>query len=643
MGLGLRPWRGQGLPQGLLEGGHPLQLLPAAGQGLATAGRPQLSVGGVEDLLDPGPGVGLGLAGRRGRGGGRGGRDLGQLAQAQQRFQGQGIAPLQGLQIRECQPATLGDGLGLLGSRLLDQPLGQRIGRKFGPGEGLVVSKVEGLGQVGAEAGGGGVGGLGIESPAGKLAAPAATALQQPVHLLPLGIDVQLHRHQLHEGGPPSREQLLPILGLRRCQRVQQQAGGGGEQAPEIGLYIFVVAMEIEIIKAIHLAESIFFPIQFAARGAQQAGVEVAGEVTAIAEHPARQQLLHTEPAVDGIPFLIGAPIAALPHQTHQLQKLPQLQGQMIRAGVDRPEQQKGPQGLDRLDGRGGLPVHQAQHAIESLAVLRVASHNRSQAGDAHFQLAGPQPAHSGVVERKLRQGAIEPLLPLAVHPGPQQRAGRQHDGWGAFHQGEGHRHPVGFAGAGPEAKPFMVVVVKMASGQGIEQLALMPQQADEHQQQGEMGPADPGPLRRVPGASARRRPCRRCCQEGGNRLRRQLGVATKGLPIKRFCQLLHAANQLGIAAVIQCHRLGIGGLPLPRHRRRAPGGDVVDGQPSRNGLGHGSGCRGGGFVEVEGKHHVEAGIGGGNHVVELDIQYPGQLGVGVDLHIQQHNTGFVQ
>ena len=247
------------------------------------------------------------------------------------------------------------------------------------------------------------------------------------------------------------------------------------------------------------------------------------------------------------------------------------------------------------------------------------------------------------MVERKLRQGAIEPILPLAVHPSQQQRAGRQHDHTGVLHQAEGHRHPVGFAGAGPEAKPFAVVVVKMASGQGIEQLALMAQQADEHQQQGEMGPAEPGPLRRAPGASARRRRRRRRCEEGGHRLRRQLGVTTKGLPVKRLCQLLHAADQLGIAAVIQCHRLGIGGLPLPRHRRRAPGGDVVDGQPSRNGLGHGSGSSGGGFVEVEGKHHVEARIGGGNHVVELDIQYPGQLGVGVDFHIQQHNAGFVQ
>ena len=209
--------------------------------------------------------------------------------------------------------------------------------------------------------------------------------------------------------------------------------------------------------------------------------------------------------------------------------------------------------------------------------MLRVAIHNRGQAGDAPFQLAGPHPAHSGVVERKLRQGAIKPLLPLAVHPGPQQRAGRQHDRSGLLHQAEGHRHPVGFAGAGPEAKPFVVVVVQVASRQGIEQLALLPQQVDEHQQQGEMGPAEPGPLRRAPGASARRR-CRRRCQEGGHRRRRQLGVATKGLPIKRLCQLLHAADQLGIAAVIQCHRLGIGGLPLPRHRRRAPGGDVVDG-----------------------------------------------------------------
>ena len=207
----------------------------------------------------------------------------------------------------------------------------------------------------------------------------------------------------------------------------------------------------------------------------------------------------------------------------------------MLQVGVDRPALQKGPQGLDRFDGRGGLPVHQAQHAIESLAVLGVLSHNRGQAGDAQFQLAGPQTTHPGVVERKLRQGAIKPLLPLAVHPGPQQRAGRQHDHTGVRHQGEGHRHPVGFAGAGPEAKPFVVVVVKMASGQGIEQLALMAQQVDEHQQQGEMGPAEPGPLCRAPGASARRRRrCRR--QEGGHRLRRQLGVATKGLPVKRLC-----------------------------------------------------------------------------------------------------------
>ena len=152
------------------------------------------------------------------------------------------MAPLQGLQIRECPPATLGHGLGPHG-RLPDKPLGQRFGRKFGPGEVLGVSQVEGLGQVGAEAGRGGVGGFGIESPAGKLAAPAATALQQPVHLLPLGIDVQLHRHQLHKGGPPGREQLFRVLGLLICQGVQQPAGGGGEQASEIVLYIFVVAL----------------------------------------------------------------------------------------------------------------------------------------------------------------------------------------------------------------------------------------------------------------------------------------------------------------------------------------------------------------------------------------------------------------
>ena len=283
---------------------------------------------------------------------------------------------------------------------------------------------------------------------------------------------------------------------------------------------------------------------------------------------------------VDGRPFLIGAFIAALSHQTHQLQKLPQLQGQLFRAGVDRPELQEGPQRLDLLDGRGGLPVHQAQHAGESVVGLRVFRGNRGQVGDALFHFAGPQPAHSGVVERKLRQGAIEPLLPLVVHPGPQQRAGRQHAHRGLLYEGEGHRHPVGFASAGPEAKPLAVVVVQVASRQGIEQLALMPQQADEHQQQGEVGPAEPGPLRRAPGASACR--CCRCCrcrrQEGGHRLRRQLGVATKGIPIKRLCQLLHAADQLGIAAAIQGHRPGIGGLPLPRRRRRAPDGDVVDG-----------------------------------------------------------------
>ena len=152
LGLRLRPWRRQGLPQGLLKGGHSLQLLPAAGQGLATAGGPQLPVGSAEDFLDLGPGVGLGLAGRRSRGGGGGGdRDPGQLAQAQQCLQGQAMAPLQGLQIRECPPATLGHGLGPHG-RLPDKPLGQRFGRKFGPGE-VLVSKVEGLGKVGAEAG----------------------------------------------------------------------------------------------------------------------------------------------------------------------------------------------------------------------------------------------------------------------------------------------------------------------------------------------------------------------------------------------------------------------------------------------------------------------------------------------------------
>ena len=114
------------------KGGHHFLLLPlplpAASQGLATAGGPQLLVGDAEDFLDLGPGVELGVARSRRRAGGGGDRDPGQLAQAQQRLQGQGMAPLQGFQIRERPPPTLGYGLGPHG-RLPDQPLGQRFGR----------------------------------------------------------------------------------------------------------------------------------------------------------------------------------------------------------------------------------------------------------------------------------------------------------------------------------------------------------------------------------------------------------------------------------------------------------------------------------------------------------------------------------
>ena len=134
LGLLLLHWRRQGLPQGFLKGGHHFLLLllplllpiPTAGQRLPTAGQPQLLVGDAEDCLDLGPGVELGIAGSRSRSraGDGGGRDFGQLAKTQQRLQGQSIAPLQGLQIRERPPATLGDGLGPQGPPP-DQPLGQ--------------------------------------------------------------------------------------------------------------------------------------------------------------------------------------------------------------------------------------------------------------------------------------------------------------------------------------------------------------------------------------------------------------------------------------------------------------------------------------------------------------------------------------
>jgi len=179
--------------------------------------------------------------------------------------------------------------------------------------------------------------------------------------------------------------------------------------------------------------------------------------------------------------------------------------------------------------GGAFLPVGEPQHAVESHLGVGFLRGDGGQIPDLALQLNGAQSTHPAMVEGEIRECAIATLLPLGIQAGHQHRARFQRQGRGARGHGEGHRHPIRRAGARREAKPLLVVVVEFAGRQGVEQLALMPQQANEHEQQHKMGPAKPGQLGRAPLP-----PVTRLRPVAGDGLSRELPMATEGLPRER-------------------------------------------------------------------------------------------------------------
>jgi len=274
----------------------------------ARTARP-LRVGPAKQFLDRRPAVGVPVAADR---------LPHRLEQPDHPLQGQGEAPLQSLHIQEGLPALRRDGGGGLAR---NSHLGLPWLEGLGPGERFGVNHLQRFGQIAGEVGRRGVGACGIEAPAGPLPTSAPAALQQPVHLPPLGINVLLHRHQPHEG-------VHFVLDV--ASPGPQLTGRGAEELFEVLAHRLHLTVEVEIVNAVHLTQLIRLPVQPPRAGAQHADTEILGEF------PRILGILQPQPVVDGCPFLIRSPVRALAHQTHHPLKLPRLQLRMLLLAVDR-------------------------------------------------------------------------------------------------------------------------------------------------------------------------------------------------------------------------------------------------------------------------------------------------------------------